>query len=338
MITKEEYIGRELMSKHYGPYIIKDIININNIPHAKILFLNNKSETITRLTHALNNEVRDPQYGLDFNKIYYSDNYGPYIIKDIFKGARGKSSATIIKFLLSNGEKIVSVDKALRGEVSDKSINAVSSPLDTSCLDTDDRIKRINRLSKNLWCYMMYRCYDDKKENYASYGALGIKVCDRWLNIDNFISDLPSLFQYDKWYRYPTVYRLDKDYLQLNIEKEKRIYSKDTCVFLHKMDNINLKCIEYKRINNTLTNYIGVVKAGNGKFGAQIVINNKNYWLGTFSNEIAAANAYNYYYNKYCYYELIPLLNKVPYMPPNEFIKYNVNPKTMCNIIERKNS
>jgi hypothetical protein len=37
---------------------------------------------------------------------------------------------------------------------------------------------------------MMERCYNPNKDNYPSYGGRGIKVCDDWKNIENFIRDV----------------------------------------------------------------------------------------------------------------------------------------------------
>jgi hypothetical protein len=41
------------------------------------------------------------------------------------------------------------------------------------------------------WRTMKYRCYDTNHENYPYYGAIGIKVCERWLNsFQNFYDDM----------------------------------------------------------------------------------------------------------------------------------------------------
>lgn len=36
------------------------------------------------------------------------------------------------------------------------------------------------------WYNMIKRCYDDKSTHYKRYGGRGIKVCDEWLEYDNF--------------------------------------------------------------------------------------------------------------------------------------------------------
>jgi len=41
------------------------------------------------------------------------------------------------------------------------------------------------------WCGMKERCYNIKNHKYPIYGAIGIIICDRWLNsFENFISDM----------------------------------------------------------------------------------------------------------------------------------------------------
>lgn len=50
-------------------------------------------------------------------------------------------------------------------------------------------------LSKSLeyksWSHMKERCYNIKCKKYPSYGARGIKICDRWRNsFENFLQDM----------------------------------------------------------------------------------------------------------------------------------------------------
>jgi hypothetical protein len=40
------------------------------------------------------------------------------------------------------------------------------------------------------WLAMIYRCTDPKSKDWKYYGGRGIKVCDRWLDINNFIIDM----------------------------------------------------------------------------------------------------------------------------------------------------
>ena len=38
----------------------------------------------------------------------------------------------------------------------------------------------------NKWGSMKTRCYYPKSKDYKNYGGRGIKICDEWLNYDNF--------------------------------------------------------------------------------------------------------------------------------------------------------
>ena len=276
-------------------------------------------------------------YGLNYEKIYYSDNYGPYIVLDTYKrGVYNKWRPTaLIRFISTRYEKIVDADNALHGLVIDDTA-LYKTPIDTSLLSILDRDNRLNRFATNIWEGMIARCYNNNHKNFHLYGAIGVKTCERWLNKDNFIEDLPKIAQYNKWSRFPTLYQLDKDYLQLNIFKNKRVYSPETCIFLYHKDNTNLRAIEFKNNNITASKYFGIDVNKYGKYEVQLRINGTSLWIGTFSNEIAAANAFNYWQLYFHDFDIIPLLNDVPYMSPNEFIKYNTNPKTMCFIVNNE--
>jgi hypothetical protein len=42
----------------------------------------------------------------------------------------------------------------------------------------------------NVWVGMKSRCYNKNSLKYPSYGARGIKVCDRWKEFNNFYDDM----------------------------------------------------------------------------------------------------------------------------------------------------
>lgn len=46
----------------------------------------------------------------------------------------------------------------------------------------------------DTWNGMMQRCYNENSPNYINYGGRGIKVCERWKNPENFISDMEPSF------------------------------------------------------------------------------------------------------------------------------------------------
>ena len=42
------------------------------------------------------------------------------------------------------------------------------------------------------WYDMKDRCFNLNRKYYSHYGGRGIKVCDRWLNFENFLADMGS--------------------------------------------------------------------------------------------------------------------------------------------------
>ena len=73
------------------------------------------------------------------------------------------------------------------------------------------------------WNNMLKRCYDTKyQEKYPTY--VGCKVCEEWLNFQNF-----AQWYEENYYEIPgEKMNLDKDILI----KNNKIYSPDTCVFV----------------------------------------------------------------------------------------------------------
>jgi len=51
--------------------------------------------------------------------------------------------------------------------------------------------KNIQRYHTYLsWREMLRRCYQSGNKSYAHYGARGIRVCRRWLDLRNFVADM----------------------------------------------------------------------------------------------------------------------------------------------------
>ena len=56
--------------------------------------------------------------------------------------------------------------------------------------------KTTHRMSRTpeyqSWIGMKQRCFNPNTKNYSDYGGRGIKICDRWLNLENFLADMGS--------------------------------------------------------------------------------------------------------------------------------------------------
>ena len=125
---------------------------------------------------------------------------------------------------------------------------------------------------------MVNRCYNEKKPNYKDYGERGIKVCDRWLDINNFIEDM-----------YPDY----KEGLTLDRIDVNGIYEPDNC----RWATLNIQMQNTREIYRTNTSgYRGVSwSKRDNKWVGQIKVENKLIYLGSFKTSIEAGKAYERY-------------------------------------------
>lgn len=85
-----------------------------------------------------------------------------------------------------------------------------------------------------LWCGMMNRCYlESQWKHHPQYQ--NCSVCERWHSFANFLEDINSIPNYDKWL-IDKSYEIDKDVLQPNVEF--KVYSLDTCMFIPREENL----------------------------------------------------------------------------------------------------
>lgn len=130
----------------------------------------------------------------------------------------------------------------------------------------------------NTWSNMIRRCNNIKDERYKDYGARGITVCERWLNIENFIEDMYPSYQ---------------DGLSIDRENVNGNYEPSNCRWT--TDNIQARNTQMLRRDNT-TGYRGVyMNKKHKRYVSQIRVNSKYIYLGYFENKIDAAKAYNQY-------------------------------------------
>ena len=253
---------------------------------------------------------------IDFNTVYHSNNSGDF---KIIEYIGGPTELVRIKFLLTGTEKIVTESTVACGRVKDNFYPRVCG------------VGYIGEFEGNIsqgWTYVIYRtwykmlsrCYVPSEKGYKYYGAVGVSVDPSWFNFNTFFNDVQLLPNYDKKVQFPDKFQLDKDYIQQNIPKEKRIYSKNTCIWMYIYDNMALKILA-----NKTNKYVGVDYLDNNTYRARNLYNRN---IGTYTDEIAAANAYNFYYNfNFGNDQLrtIKPLNDVPYMSAYEFTKYSTN-------------
>ncbi len=336
--VRDDYYGIDFNKLYdtnlYGPVKILKFTgrDIDHRVTVDVQFINSGAITNCQLRLLLKGAVQDPLYGINMNLLYPSNKSGPFKIIHVY-GSNSTGHVIIrIKFILTGYEKDVQLQNALYGEVFDNTQHKCI-PVDVNLIINPDAW--FKHKLENIYDGIYNRCYNPNTTGYESYGKIGIRMSDSWKNSrDTFLTDVKNLFQYDKFILNPSLYHLDKDYLQQDIPINNRIYSKNTCVFLYYLDNENLRSIEYKRnnIDSSGSKYYGVYN-DKGIWKTTIMINGETIPIGAFNDEIYAAAAFNYYQIKYHQYELIPLLNDIPYIPADEIFKYNRRPRKMVNIL-----
>jgi hypothetical protein len=90
-----------------------------------------------------------------------------------------------------------------------------------------------NNSAYAVWKFLIDRCYPVKSREAKHIAYKNTSICEDWLNFQNFA----------KWYNntHPCdggEYQLDKDLLQKNLKY--KVYSKDTCVFITRNQNMQL--------------------------------------------------------------------------------------------------
>lgn len=85
-----------------------------------------------------------------------------------------------------------------------------------------------------VWRAMKQRCYVQKNPSFRWYGAVGIKVCDRWQDFKNFYEDMSPR----------------PDGMQLDRIDSSKDYSKENCRWATPQENVENRAItvivEYK--------------------------------------------------------------------------------------------
>lgn len=131
------------------------------------------------------------------------------------------------------------------------------------------------------WNGMIQRCYNLNNKAYKNYGGRGIVVCERWLNVRNFIQDMNDSFQKG---------------LTLDRQNNDGNYEQSNCRWTTKI--VQARNTRIIQRNNT-SGYKGVsFHKRDNKFQVGIYIESKKIHLGYYDTALEAANAYNYYIDK----------------------------------------
>lgn len=204
-----------------------------------IEFLDTGYVTITRRKNVAEGRVKDwsllPKIG-DFKNTIRKNHQGlEYIVlaDKIEKPSKSEHLYYNIKFLKSGSEKMVRLEYIINNKIHDDYAPSVAG---VGYLGNSSR-KNQPRKYYDLWRNMIQRCYNPKRHDYNRYGAKGIKVDKRWHCFEYFLSDIKELDGWDEEKFLNSEIQLDKDKLQFNLPHCRRIYSKNTCVWLSNKEN-----------------------------------------------------------------------------------------------------
>lgn len=309
-------------SKYDGDFKILQEIEHNKFGHRQVLieWINTKNKQIIELQLAKKGIARDKEKrAINYNKIYYSNNFGPFkmLRKLDHKNNKGNHILIEIEFIETGTIKEVRLADALCGNIRDEYRPTIHN---VACIGKASSYNP----AYNIWESMINRCYNKNNTNYDRYGGRGVTVCNRWLCFEYFLEDLPLIDGYNNYISNPGLYSLDKDYKQMYSSKKRKIYSLETCCFIPNSENSRIA--RFEQYNK----YIGVSQEKSG-FKSSIFIGSHRINLGIYNSEDLAAAAYNNALNYY--YKNSFIKNNVPNINPNELINLNMIKKEMCKII-----
>lgn len=126
------------------------------------------------------------------------------------------------------------------------------------------------RHKTEYWCWvgMKQRCQNQRKKAFKNYGGRGIKVCDRWLVFENFLSDMGIR---------PTGCSLDR--IDVNGD-----YDPSNCRWATASQQNRNK-------RDHLRPDIGVYRRADGFYNATIKVEGRKIHLGSFASKESAIAA-----------------------------------------------
>ena len=253
---------------------------------------------------------------IEFNKVYTSNNFGDFIVvKEVERKQIGKNKNRqfLVRFVNTGYEY-----KALMQHIKNCAVKDPYVPIAFGVGYLGSVEMKKYHKEYLLWRRMLSRCYNPKDSSYRYYGGIGVSVVKEWLCFSKFLEDFKTLDGYSHWINGEKC-DLDKDLKQQNVPKNERVYSKNTCCILIREQNVYMASRDFH--DKSTRKYYGVKQLSENKYAVNISIKGKNTYLGTFSDEIVAANVYNYWSDIYNH----KTKNSVEYIPIDEFDKYRID-------------
>ena len=233
-------------SNRYGDAVVLEYLENSKV---KVKFLNSGHEDIFHITSLRRGEFRDKSISLsrpprkirNIGDVISSNNFGDMVVLKFLKNRK-----CIVQFINTGTTVEVYTDNAYAGKVKDRYAR--------TCYGHGylGEFKRLPywKQALQLWRNMLKRCYCEKDpKGYFGKHDTPVIVSERWLCFADFLKDLPSLPNFDKWLlghkEGNTKYNLDKD---LKVEGN-RVYCKELCQFVTKHDNKSAGAVNARRLD-----------------------------------------------------------------------------------------
>jgi len=180
---------------------------------------------------------------IDYEKIYSTKHYGDYKIIKYLGYINNDSRAWVrIKFLHTGFEKDIRFD-CIGHDILDPYYPRIHG---VACLGENIGSRNEYKHDYDRWINTVSRCYNSNDKDYPNYGGSGVRMSDEWLIFSNYQRDIQTIPGYRFKQQDPFNWALDKDYLQQNVDKNNKIYSKETCVWVPKYINSKLAVNTFK--------------------------------------------------------------------------------------------
>lgn len=129
-------------------------------------------------------KIRELKYSKINPQEYINKRYGKVIVIDCY-WIKNKRYRLYADYRCDCGNiKSSTIDHLKSGRV--KSCGCFISQI-TAERNTKHDLYKNNKRIFDIWNNMIQRCQNKKNPNYKNYGGRGIKVCDEWKNLQNFI-------------------------------------------------------------------------------------------------------------------------------------------------------
>ena len=176
---------------------------------------------------------------IDYDKIYHTKHYGDFKVVESLGYINNDSRLWVkVRFLNTGTERKVRYDAL--SYVTD--LHDPYAPIihGVGYIGEDYGSRNVYKREYDRWINILSRCYNENDNSYHNYGAMGVRVDERWHNFSNFYRDIRELPGYRFKTQDPFGYALDKDYLQYGVPKDQKVYSRDTCVWIPRGINTSI--------------------------------------------------------------------------------------------------